>query len=50
MKRYLSSSLVMKASMAGTPFRLYIAAEDDVIGVVLTQVRDGKKHIIMYLS
>jgi hypothetical protein len=50
MKRYLSSLLVMKASIAGTPFRLYIAAEDDVIGVVLTQVTDGNKHIIMYLS
>jgi 3-deoxy-D-manno-octulosonic-acid transferase len=34
-KRYLSSPLVMKAPMAGIPFRLYIAAEDVVIVVVL---------------
>jgi hypothetical protein len=36
----------MKAPMAGIPFRLYIAVEDVVIGVVLTQVMEGKEHII----
>jgi hypothetical protein len=40
----------MKASMVRIPFRLYIAAEDSVIGAVLTQVTDGKEHIITYLS
>ena len=40
----------MKAPMAGIPFRLYIAAEDRVIGAVLTQVTDGREHIITYLS
>jgi hypothetical protein len=35
-KKYLSSPPVMKAHMAGIPFRLYIAAEDAVIGAVLT--------------
>jgi hypothetical protein len=40
----------MKAPMAGISFRLYIAAEDSVIGVVLTQVTDGKEHSITYLS
>jgi hypothetical protein len=40
----------MKAPMARIPFRLYIAAEDGVIEVVLTQVMDGKEHIIIYLS
>jgi hypothetical protein len=49
-KKYLSSPLVMKASMAGIPFRLYIAVEDVVIGSVLTQVTEGKEHIITYLS
>jgi hypothetical protein len=34
----------------GIPFWLYIAVEDSVIGVVLTQVTDGKEHIITYLS
>jgi hypothetical protein len=49
-KRYLSSTLVMKAPMVGILFRLYIAAEDTVIGAVLTQVTEGKEHIITYLS
>jgi hypothetical protein len=40
----------MKAPMAGIPFWLYIATEDTVIGAVLTQVTDGKEHIITYLS
>jgi hypothetical protein len=48
-KRYLSSPQVMKAPMAGIPFWLYITAEDSVIGVVLTQVTNGKEHIITYL-
>jgi hypothetical protein len=49
-KRYLSSLPVMKAPMAGIPFWLYIAAEDAMIGAVLTQVMEGKEHIITYLS
>jgi hypothetical protein len=49
-KRYLSSSPVMKSPMAGILFQLYIAAKDAVIGAVLTQVTEGKKHIITYLS
>jgi hypothetical protein len=49
-KKYLSSPSVMKAPMAGIPFRLYITAEDAVIGVVLMQIMEGKEHIIRYLS
>jgi hypothetical protein len=49
-KKYLSSLPVMKAPMAEIPFRLYIAAEDAVIGVVLTEVMEGKEYIITYLS
>jgi hypothetical protein len=49
-KRYLSSPPVLKAPMAGIPFRLNITAEDGVIGAVLTQVTEGKEHIITYLS
>jgi hypothetical protein len=49
-KRYLSLPPVMKAPMAGIPFRLYIVAEDAVIGAVLMQVTEGKEHIITYLS
>jgi hypothetical protein len=40
----------MKAHMVRIPFWLYIAAKDAMIGVVLTQVTEGKKHIITYLS
>jgi hypothetical protein len=49
-KKYLSSPPVMKALMTGIPFRLYITIEDAVIGVVLTQITEGKEHIITYLS
>jgi hypothetical protein len=41
---------VIKAPMAGILFRLYIAAEDVIIGVVLTQVTKGREHVITYLS
>jgi hypothetical protein len=40
----------MKAPMAGIPFRLYITAEDAVIGAVSMQVMKGKEHIITYFS
>jgi hypothetical protein len=40
----------MKAPMAEIPFWLYIATEDVVIGAVLTQIIEGKEHIITYLS
>jgi hypothetical protein len=36
--------------MAGIPFRLYIVVEDVVIGAILMQITEGKKHIITYLS
>jgi hypothetical protein len=49
-KKYLSSPLVMKAPMAGISFWLYITAEDAVVGAALTQVTEGKEHIITYLS
>jgi hypothetical protein len=49
-KKYLSSPPVMKTPNAGIPFWLYIATDDSVIGVILTQVTDGKEHIITYLS
>jgi hypothetical protein len=49
-KRYLCSPPVMKAPMAGIPFRLYITVEDALIEAVLMQVTDSKEHIITYLS
>jgi hypothetical protein len=49
-KKYLSLAPVLKAPQAGVPFRLYIAAEDKVIGAVLTQETEGKEHVVIYLS
>jgi hypothetical protein len=49
-KKYLSSSPMMKAPKAGILFQLYITTEDCVIGIVLTQVTDDKEHIITYLN
>jgi hypothetical protein len=41
---------VLRAPKHGQPFRLYIAAEDGVIGAVLTQETEGKEHAVAYLS
>jgi len=41
---------VLKAPRRGVPFGLYVAAEDKVIGDVLTQEIEGKEYIITYLS
>jgi ribonuclease HI len=49
-KRYLSSPPVLRAPRRGTPFKLYVAAEDCVIGAVLTQETEGKEYIITYAS
>ena len=49
-KIYLSSPPVLKMPRRGVPFRLYVAAEDKVIGAVLTQETEGKEYIISYLS
>jgi hypothetical protein len=40
---------VLKVPQAGVLFRLYIAAEDKVIIVVLTQETKGKDHVVTYL-
>ena len=49
-KNYLSLPPVLKAPRRGVPFRLYVAAEDKIIGAVLTQETEGKEYIIIYLS
>jgi hypothetical protein len=36
-KLYLSTPLVLRAPKSGEPFWFYIAAQQDVIGAVLTQ-------------
>ena len=49
-KKYLSSPPVLKAPKRGIPFRLYVAAEDKVIGAILTQEIEGKEHVITYVG
>jgi hypothetical protein len=49
-KDCLSSVPMLKAPKSGSPFRLYIASEDKVIGAVLTQESKGNEHAITYLS
>ena len=41
---------VLRAPKSEVPFRLYIAAQDTVIGAVLAQEDGGKEYIIAYLS
>jgi hypothetical protein len=47
-KKYLPP--VLKAPKRGIPFRLYVAAEDKIIGAVLTQETKGKEYIITYMG
>ena len=49
-KNYLSSPPVLKAPRGEVPFRLYVTAEDKIIGAILTQETEGKEYIITYLS
>jgi hypothetical protein len=49
-KSYLTSRPVLRAPKSGIPFKLYIAAEKDVIGGILTQETEGKEYIVAYES
>jgi hypothetical protein len=40
----------LKVPQLGVPFRLYIAAEDEVIGAILTHETERKEHAVTYLS
>jgi hypothetical protein len=41
---------VLRAPKAGNPFKMYIAAQEQVIGVVLLQKEDGKEFLVAYVS
>jgi hypothetical protein len=41
---------MLKAPRRGVPFRLYVAAEDKIIGAVLTQETEDKGYVITYIS
>jgi hypothetical protein len=49
-KDYLSTPPVLRAPKSGELFRLYIAVQEDVIGVVLTQEFETNEHINTYVS
>jgi hypothetical protein len=49
-KEYLSTPPVLRAPRRGVPFKLYIAAEEKIIGAVLTQEDKGKEYVIAYLG
>ena len=40
----------LRAPRRGVPFKLYIAAEEKVIGAVLTEEDEGKEYVIAYLG
>jgi hypothetical protein len=48
-KHYFSTPPMLRASKSGEPFQLYIAAQEDVVGVVLTQEFEAKEHIITHV-
>jgi hypothetical protein len=49
-KSYLTSPPVLQAPKSDIPFKLYVAAEQDIIGGVLTQENEGKEYIVAYES
>jgi hypothetical protein len=49
-KEYLVSSPVLRALKVENPFKMYIAAQEWVIGVVLLQKEDGKEFSVAYVS
>jgi hypothetical protein len=49
-KRYLTLPPMLKPPRIGKGFKLYVAAEDHVIGAMLTQEDKGKEFRVAYLS
>ena len=41
---------MLKAPRRRVPFRLYVAAEDKVIGAILTQETEDKEYVLTYIS
>ena len=41
---------MFKTPRRGVPFRPYVAAEDKIIRVVLTQETEDKEYVITYIS
>ena len=49
-KNYLSSPPVLKAHKRRVSFSLYVAAEDKIIGAILTQETEEKEYVITYVG
>jgi hypothetical protein len=49
-KEYLTRPLVLRAPKEGRAFKLYVAATDKVLGVMLTQDNEGRECAIAYVS
>jgi hypothetical protein len=41
---------VLRASKVGNPFKIYVAAQERVIGAVLLHEEDGKEFLVAYMS
>jgi hypothetical protein len=48
-KEYLVSPPVLRAPKAGNPFKMYIAAQEQIIRAVLLQEEDGKEFPVAYV-
>jgi hypothetical protein len=49
-KEYLVSPPVLRTPKVGNPFKMYIAAQEWVLGDILLQVEDGKEFPVSYMS
>jgi hypothetical protein len=49
-KEYLMSPPMLRAPNAGNSFKMYIAAQEWVIGAILLQEEDSKEFPIAYVS
>jgi hypothetical protein len=49
-KEYLMSPFVLQALKAGNPFKMYIAAQEQVIGAILLQEDGDKEFLVAYVS
>ena len=49
-KKYLMNPPVLVPPQHGKPFRLYLSADDTIIGLALMQEFEGKEHVIYYIS
>jgi hypothetical protein len=49
-KEYLMSPPILRALKVGNPFKMYIAAQERVIGAVLLHEEDGKEFSVAYVS